>query len=118
MESEDTGLGGIPLKNKKDHENFAIICSSKMETSTSICKGAFLKEISSRILENLTFDTLEEIITMLSTQRDKKIPAKKAPAKKSLKQMKQAAKAHADIFGGDEDGDRDGDYSNLEDQFF
>eukprot|EP01035_Chromulina_nebulosa_P017208 gene17208-22729_t len=99
------GLGGIPIRTKQDHSNFAILCSNKMDESTPFNIAAYFKELTEQIKFKLTLEGLDDIIKVLTEVRDekKKTAATKAKTeKKTVKQLKKESQQHSDIFGGDD----------------
>lgn len=59
------GIASIPLKNKKDHETFAITVANKLSGSTSVCTAAFVSELTNRLKSNITTEGLETLLMSL-----------------------------------------------------
>ena len=119
--SSGTGLGGIPLKTKQEHVNFAILCSKKLADSTPLNVGAYYKSLTDKLKDTMTSDVIDEVITLLTKVREEK---KKTEAtqnktvKKSKKQITADIARHDDIFGGSSSNDDKYDhYTGLEDDF-
>jgi len=120
------GLGGMSLKNKQDHINFAISMGKKLSKSTSFCLAAFYTELNSRLCDKLDAAALTNAISTLTTIRDEKkkkelataAPPQKKKATKKEKALKE--KKHAEMFGGgfDDVGDSyDDQYGGMEDDY-
>jgi len=76
--SVTTGLAGLALKTKEDHNKFGIAVSAKLlESSTPFHISLFLKECSDRVKDKLTVECLDDIIQSLQAIKDTK---KKAEA--------------------------------------
>jgi hypothetical protein len=63
--SSSTGIAAIPLKTKQDHINFAITCANKLGPSTSIQASTYLMELTNRMKNNLTTETLDALLNTL-----------------------------------------------------
>lgn len=63
--SATSGIASIPLKNKKDHETFAITVANKLSGSTAVCSTAFMAELATRIKANITTEGLDALIASL-----------------------------------------------------
>ena len=63
--SSVSGIAAIPLKNKKDHETFAITVANKLSGSTAVCSSAFMSELATRIKANITTEGLDALIASL-----------------------------------------------------
>jgi hypothetical protein len=63
--SSSTGIAAIPLKTKQDHINFAITCANKLGPSTSIQASTYLMELTNRMKNNLTTETLDALLSTL-----------------------------------------------------
>ncbi len=101
----ETGLGGITVKNKQDHINFAITVASKLKKSTAFCFKAFCDELISRCGKTLDAKGIDSIIDALDRLKVEKkaIVGTKAPPakKKETKREKYLAnKKHDEMFGG------------------
>ena len=100
------GIAGTNLKSRDDHKSFGIICAKKLSDSTAFNITAFYKSLTEKIEPKLSFDTVDEIITLLNRIKEDKRklaePAKVAVQKKSKSQVKAETKKHNDIFGGDD----------------
>ncbi|CAM9167343.1 unnamed protein product [Ascophyllum nodosum] len=113
------GIAGLSLKNMQDHVKLAIELSEKMESSKPAHMAAFLKEMVTKLSVKMTADGMTDVINHIAVFRDEKRKAEEriatAKANASNVQAKQRAnkkksakqkKAHADVFGGDFDGDQ------------
>lgn len=119
------GVGGMTVKSKQDHVNFAIQMSLKMQKSTPFCLAAFYTELNNRLAGNLDSKALTGMITMLTSLRDSKKekeaataapPQKKKTTKKEKMDMRRK---QAEMFGGDYDQTDvyDEQYGGMEDDF-
>lgn len=115
-----TSIVNARLKTKEDHVNFGITVAAKISDSTSFCIAAFYTELSDRVKNTLTLESLDEIIHSLEAIRDmkkKEAEPVKTTAKKSKKAIKAEQKKHNDVFGGSFNEDKYDTYDNLEDSF-
>jgi hypothetical protein len=118
-----TGLGGVPMKTKQDHTNFAIIASKKLSDSTPQNIGIFYKSLTEKLKDNLSSESINDVITILTQIRDdrKKTEAaisKSKVVKKTKKEIAAETKRHNDIFGGiDDSSDKYDQYYGIEDDF-
>lgn len=119
--SSGTGLGGISLKTKQEHVNFAILCTKKLADSTPLNVGAYYKSLTDKIKDTVTSDVMDEVITLLTKVREEKKKTEAAQnktIKKSKKQITADIARHDDIFGGSSSNDDKYDhYTGLEDDF-
>ncbi|CAM9648000.1 unnamed protein product [Scytosiphon promiscuus] len=116
-----SGLSGLALKNMQDHVKLALELSERMEASKPAHIAAFLKELVSKTSAKMTVDGLSDLTNHTIMFRDEKREAEEriatAKANKTNVIANQRAnkkkdcgrgrrrKAHADVFGGDFDGD-------------
>jgi hypothetical protein len=120
--SSTTGLGSIPLKTKQDHSNFAILCSKKMKDSTPLNVGAFYKNVTDKLKDVITTETLDEVLMILNSVRDERrkleIAKKPTQPKKTKKEMAAERKRHDDVFGdATETNSKYDRFTDLEDDF-
>mmetsp|Transcript_14486 Transcript_14486/g.31494 ORF Transcript_14486/g.31494 Transcript_14486/m.31494 type:complete len:237 (-) Transcript_14486:172-882(-) len=112
-----TGIAAIPLKNKKDHETFAITVANKLGGSTSVCATAFMAELTNRVKANITTEGLDALLANLQAVRDSRKKVEQVTNKKSKKEILKEQKAHADKYGGADEDDYYDSYAALEDDF-
>jgi hypothetical protein len=55
-------LDTIILKNKKDHEDFGLLCSNKLKKSTSLYIKSFYNKLNYNICNNISINHINEII--------------------------------------------------------
>ena len=110
----------VPLKNIKDHQNYATTITTKFtaSSSTPFNIGAFYTKLTNELKGKLPAESLQDAIEALQNElEEKKGPVKKGPAKKSKAAIKVEKKKHDDTFGGDDYEDKYSHYSNIEDDF-
>lgn len=115
-----SGLGGISLKTKQEHINFAILCHKKLSDSTPLNVGFYYKSLTDKVKDIIPAETLDDLIATLTKVREdkKKTEAKKGVTKKSKKELAQATARHAEIFGDTEETvDKYDHYTGMEDDF-
>ena len=119
--SSGTGLGGISLKTKQEHVNFAVLCSKKLADSTPLNISSYYKSVTDKIKDSITSEVIDEVIVILTKVREdkKKTEATQSKTvKKSKKQIAADNARHDDIFGGStNDNDKYDHYTGLEDDF-
>ena len=112
-----SGIAGTVLKSKDDHKQFGIVVGKKMADSTAFNIAAFYKSLTDRVKDNLSAESLDEILSQLQKLREekKKIaePAKNAVQKKSKKQLEAERKKLDEKFGGHSRHDDYGDYDDC-----
>lgn len=113
------GLVSIATSTKQDHINFGILCSKKLESSTSFNITSFIESFIDNIEKKLAPESLDKVIDTLNkirTDRNAKIASKKdnTRAKKAVKEEK---KKKDEIYGRSDYADEYADYSNIEDDY-
>lgn len=113
------GLGGIPLKTKQDHASFAILCSKKMTSSSSLMIATFYKGLFEKVTDKLSTESIDEILEAINKVREerKKTEAKKQAPKKTKKEIDAEKKKHADVFGDTNYTSKYDHLTSLEDDF-
>lgn len=109
-----------PLKNIKDHQQYASTICAKFtaSSSTPFNIGAFYTKLTNELKGKLPVESLQDAIEALQNEmEEKKGPVKKGPVKKSKAQIKVEKKKHEETFGGDDYEDKYSHYSNIEDDF-
>jgi hypothetical protein len=115
-----SGVESAPLKNIRDHQQFATSITTRFTASdsTPFNIGAFYTKLTNEIKGKLPVETLQDAIEALQNElENKKAPVKKGPAKKSKQQMKVEKKKHEEVFGGDDYEDKYSHYGDIEDDF-
>lgn len=67
--SFSTGIAAATVKTKADHTNFGILCAKKLGDSNSFNIGAFYKTLTEKVQKNLTLETCDEILALLTKVR-------------------------------------------------
>lgn len=67
--SFSTGVAAASVKSKADHTNFGILCAKKLADSNSFNVGAFYKSFTERIQKNMTTESCDEILAILTKVR-------------------------------------------------
>jgi hypothetical protein len=114
------GIGALSLKTKQDHTSFGSATASKLSESTTFNIGAFFKTVVKVLdTQQVTAETVDEILADLMKIRDTKAKAAKTVVtKKSKKDIKAQDRKHSDVFGGSETVDRyEEEYGGMEDDF-
>jgi hypothetical protein len=112
-----SGIAGTSLKSKDDHKQFGIVVAKKMADSTAFNIAAFYKSLTERVKDQLSAESLEEILSILQKLKDEKRkvaePPKTSAAKKSKKQVEAEMKKLDDKFGGHSKHDKYADYDDC-----
>lgn len=67
--SFSTGIAAATVKTKADHTNFGILCAKKLGDSNSFNIGAFYKTLTEKLQKNLTLETCDEMLALLTKVR-------------------------------------------------
>jgi len=120
--SGGSGLGSIPLASNQDHFEFGNLVSVRLSDSTSFNIGAFYKGLAKVLKQNVSVETLDEILLEINKAREAKAakdgPKKKGDVgKKSQKEVKKENKRHEELFGFAETNSKYSGYDDIEDEF-
>jgi hypothetical protein len=120
--SASLGLAAIPLGTKAEHTTFGLTIAKKLESSTPLNVGAFIKSLFENLPPAMTTESMETIAEqvgkILAQKKAVRGEVAKVKVVKSAKQIKQEAARHKDVFGGAEVNDEyDEKYASKFDDF-